>query len=76
MIKLNDQEKEYIAMIAAEAAKEVCRDGILIHIDTCPVGLEFKLAKAKLFGLVIGITAASAGVGSGIGVLLAKLLGA
>jgi hypothetical protein len=75
MINLNAQEKEYIAMIAAAAAKEVCKDGINVHIETCPIGMEFRLTKARLCGLVIGMTAASAGVGSGVGVMLAKLFG-
>ena len=41
------------------------------HAETCPIGLDYKLCKAKLWGFAFGI----AGGSSGLTVLIQKLLG-
>lgn len=51
--------------------KQHITDTINHHAATCPVGLDYRTCKAKLWGFAVGV----AGGSSGLTVLIQKLLG-
>jgi hypothetical protein len=51
--------------------KQHITDTIDHHAATCPVGLDYRTCKAKLWGFAVGV----AGGSSGLTVLIQKLLG-
>jgi hypothetical protein len=64
--KNKDQLKDLQSLM-----KQHITDTIDHHAATCPVGLDYRTCKAKLWGFAVGV----AGGSSGLTVLIQKLLG-
>jgi len=79
---MEDAAKEYISMLVKIAMGQLKEEIIPVidgklaaHEKSCPTGEEFRLAKAKLWGLLIGVMLGSAGIGGTVGAAIIKLLG-
>ena len=79
LTKEEDAKIELVVMKAIEKFKdknvEVIEDKIEQHEKTCKVGEEFRIMKAKMVGLLLGIGVGSAGVGGGVAAIVTKVFG-
>ncbi len=57
-----------------DVAKTIIDERIASHQTTCPTAMEFKLTKAKLWGLVTGLTVGSGSIGGLIGAIIQGVL--
>jgi hypothetical protein len=80
IMHLDEDTKNYVRLVVLEsnaAQSEVLDEKIKERVDahqkTCPVGEEFRILKAKMFGLLAGIGLGSAGVGGAIAAIISKV---
>lgn len=57
-----------------EIAREIVREVLAEHIHSCPHGIKLLTSKAYLIGICMGCGLAGGGVGSAIGLTLAKIM--
>ena len=81
LTKDEEAKIELIVIKAVEAYRretmpeitENIEDAIKTHIKTCPIGEEFRITKAKMMGVLVGIGMGSAAVGGSIATLINKI---
>ncbi len=85
MEQLTDNVKEFITLIVRDSIENYHRmihptteEKIIAAIDThsktCQTGEEFRILKAKMIGLMVGIGVGSAGIGGAVATIITEWL--
>jgi len=67
---MTDQDREWVRLTVETITKDVVKCIIEKHIESCPIGQNFRRGKAIMIGIGIGLFIG----GSGAGVALFKIL--
>lgn len=56
-----------------EIAREIIKEVLLEHVQSCPHGIQLRISKAYLFGICIGSGLAGGGVGAAVFAAFSKI---
>ena len=68
---LNEQDREWLRLVAREIAFEVVKECLVVHESNCPHGRRWGQVKFLLIGAAV--SAAAFGAGSGLGEFVKRL---
>jgi len=63
---LNEQDREWVRLMAAQLAREVNQEVLRVHVLQCPHGQLIQMTKSRIRSVLLG---------AGLGMVLAGLVG-